>query len=147
MRPVQINQMAIAALRPNPKNARTHSRRQIRKLAESIEALGWTYPILADEHGNVIAGHGRLEAAKLLGLTKVPVMTAVGLSEAQKRALAIADNKIAEGAGWDRPTLAAELGELGALLPECNLDLSSPEGPRQTFRAFAATSGSVSEGE
>ena len=119
-----IQMVPLRSLKPAHHNPRTHAKKQVEQIANSIRKFGWTYPILADERGNVIAGHGRLEAAKLLRLTKVPVMTATGLSEAQRRALALADNRIPEGAGWDRPTLAAELGELSVLLPECGLDLS-----------------------
>jgi DNA modification methylase len=114
---------SICKLRPNKRNARTHSRKQIGQIAESIRRFGWTYPILVDESRNVLAGHGRLEAAKQLGLKQVPIIVITGLSEAEKRALSLADNKIAANAGWDRKLLAAELGELAALLPECNLSI------------------------
>ena len=83
----------------------------------------WTYAILADENGEIICGHGRWQAANDLGLKKVPVIVMSGLSDVEKRALALADNKIAENAGWNREILATELGELATLLPECNLDL------------------------
>jgi ParB-like chromosome segregation protein Spo0J len=76
-----------------------------------------------DEHGNIIAGVGRHLAAQQLGLKKVPVIVISGLSDAEKRALSLADNKIAANSGWDRKVVAAELGELATLLPECNLDL------------------------
>ena len=102
---------------------RTHSKKQIQQIANSISRFGWTYPVLTDEHGNILAGHGRFRAAELLGLREVPVIAVAGLNETEKRALALADNKIAENAGWDRDFLAAELGELAILLPECNLDL------------------------
>jgi len=105
------------------RNARTHSKKQIRQIANSFLRFGWTYPILIDEDGVILAGHGRYEAALLLGLREVPVIVVAGLSEAEKRALALADNKIAANAGWDRAVLAIELGELADLLPECNLDI------------------------
>jgi DNA modification methylase len=114
---------AVRKLRPNKRNARTHSQKQIKQIANSIIGFGWTYPILADEERRIICGHARWEAAKELGLKKVPVLLMRGLSDAEKRALAIADNKITENAGWDRNILAAELGELAVLLPECNLSL------------------------
>jgi DNA modification methylase len=118
------NSMAsVRKLRPNKRNARTHSRKQIAQIAESIRQFGWTYSILVDENWNVLAGHGRLEAAKFLGLREVPIIVIAGLSEAEKRALALADKKIAANAGWDRKLLAAELGDLAALLPECNLSI------------------------
>ena len=103
-------------LRPNPRNTRVHSKRQIRKIADSISAFGFLIPILADENNQIIAGHGRLAAAKLLGLVEVPVIPVTGLSEARKRALAIADNKIASDATWDRESLHDELRALPALL-------------------------------
>jgi DNA modification methylase len=105
------------------RNARTHSKKQIRQIANSFLRFGWTYPILIDEDGVILAGHGRYEAALLLGLREVPVIVVAGLREAEKRALALADNKIAANAGWDRAVLAIELGELADLLPECNLDI------------------------
>jgi len=106
------------ALKPNPRNARTHSKKQIRQIADSIIAYGFTVPVLIDESAMLIAGHGRLEAAKLLGLSKVPTIVLEGLSDAKKRALLLADNKIADNAGWDRERLAIELPELAELLIE-----------------------------
>ena len=112
------------ALKPNPRNARTHSKKQIRQIADSISAYGFTMPLLIDETAMILAGHGRLEAAKLLGLSKVPAIVLEGLSEAKKRALLLADNKIAENAGWDRERLAIELPELTELLIDEDLDIS-----------------------
>jgi DNA modification methylase len=114
----------IAKIRPNPKNARTHSGKQIRQIANSIQAFGFTVPVLIDERGFLIAGHGRWEAAHLLGLTSVPAIVIEGLSDAQKRALQLADNRIAQSAGWDRARLASELTELPELLIEFGLDTS-----------------------
>jgi DNA modification methylase len=111
-------------LRPNPRNARTHSKKQIRQIANSIVAYGFTVPLLIDENAILIAGHGRLEAAKLLDLKKIPAIVLEGLSEAKKRALLLADNKIADNAGWDRERLAIELPELTELLIDENLDIS-----------------------
>ena len=101
-------------LTPDPRNARTHPRSQIEQIKASISSFGFTNPILADPEGQIIAGHGRLTAAKALGLADVPVIVLEGLSAAQKRALRIADNKIALGAGWDLEILKLELEELGA---------------------------------
>ena len=103
-------------LKPNPRNARTHSRKQIREIANSIAAFGFTAPIITDESGLILAGHGRFAAAELLGLAEVPVVELHGLTEAKKRALALADNKLADKAGWDRERLAIELPELTDLL-------------------------------
>src|SRR5947208_1089702 len=91
---------------PNQRNARTHSSKQIAQLANAISAFGFLVPILVDEKGVIIAGHGRHAAAKLLGLKQVPTIKVQGLSEAKRRALALADNRIAESAGWNREMLA-----------------------------------------
>src|SRR4051812_5833940 len=119
-----ISLMAIEALTPNRRNARTHSRQQIRQIADSITAFGFVVPILVDENGIIIAGHGRYAAAKLLALREVPTIRVSGLSAGKRRALALADNRIAESAGWDRAILAAELPELSGLLVVEGLDLS-----------------------
>jgi DNA modification methylase len=120
----QIILRAPDSLRKNPRNARTHSRRQIRQLANSIKAAGFIGAIVTDETGMVLAGHARLEACKLLEMNFVPTLKVTGLSETQRRAFALADNKIAENAGWDREKLTLELGELAELLPTLNWDLS-----------------------
>jgi DNA modification methylase len=106
----------------DPRNARTHPKRQIEQIKASIDAFGFTNPILSDPEGHVIAGHGRLQAARAIGLAEVPVIQLTGLSEAQKRALRIADNKIALNAGWDMEILRLELGELASL--DVTIDLS-----------------------
>jgi ParB-like chromosome segregation protein Spo0J len=93
-------------------NSRTDSRQQIRKVAESIKRFGFCAPVLIDDHHQIIAGHGRVEAAKLLGPAAVPTLRLSHLSEAEKRAYAIADNRLAEQAGWDREMLAIELQDL-----------------------------------
>jgi len=121
---VNVQWAAVSTLKRNPRNARAHSNKQIRQIAESISAFGFLIPILVDEDFVIIAGHGRHAAAKLLGLKQVPVIEVQGLSEAKRRALALADNKIAENAGWDRAILATELPELAELLVEVGLDLT-----------------------
>lgn len=123
MAPREIKLSSVRRLRRNERNSRTHSKKQIRQIANSIRRFGWTYPILTDENAIILAGHGRYDAALYLGLREVPIIVLSGLSDAEKRALALADNKIAANAGWDRQQLAEELGELAKLLPECNLDL------------------------
>jgi DNA modification methylase len=123
MPPLPVVLAPIHKLRPSERNARTHSKKQIKQIAASIFRFGWTYPILVDENYVIIAGHGREKAAETLGLKEVPVLVMSGLSEAEKRALALADNKIAANAGWDRAILAAELSELADLLPECDLNI------------------------
>ena len=119
-----IEWIETTALTPNRRNARTHSTRQIGQIAASIKTFGFLVPIVVDEPRNIIAGHGRYAAAQKLGLDKVPVIAVSGLSPAKKRALALADNKIAENAGWDREILAVELPELSELLIANNLDIS-----------------------
>ena len=120
-RPLAIVYKAISELVPDPRNARTHPKRQIAQIAASIRSFGFANPILADEQGRLIAGHGRLLAAKELGFSEVPVIELAGLSDAQKRALRLADNKIALNAGWDVEILKLELTELS--LPEIDIDL------------------------
>ncbi len=119
-----IHYSSVTGLRENPRNARTHSKRQIRQIADSIRAFGFLNPVLVDDTGMVLAGHGRLKAAHLLGIPTVPTIRAAGLTEAQKRAYVLADNKLAENAGWDRELLVAELGDLAVLLPSIELDLT-----------------------
>jgi ParB-like chromosome segregation protein Spo0J len=99
-------------LKPCPRNARTHSRKQLRQIARSIERFGFTNPVLIDDEGRIIAGHGRVEAARLLGLARVRTLTLSHLSPAERRAYMIADNKLALNAGWDPELLAEELQEL-----------------------------------
>lgn len=122
--PPQVALRPISTLRPFARNARTHSKKQLKLIADSITAFGFTNPVLIDETGSILAGHGRVEAAKLLGRSAVPVMVLAGMSETQKRAYVVADNRLAEKAGWDRDLLASELGALVDLLPEISLDLS-----------------------
>ncbi|MGM4989779.1 site-specific DNA-methyltransferase [Tardiphaga sp. 841_E9_N1_2] len=116
--------MPVASLKPNGHNARTHSRKQVKQIARSIQEFGFTNPIIADESGTIIAGHGRLAAAQTLGLNQLPVITVSGLSEARKRALILADNKIASNAGWDREKLAIEIPELTALLQAEEIEIT-----------------------
>jgi DNA modification methylase len=101
----------------NPRNARTHSKRQIRQIANSVSEFGFTNPILIDGENFVLAGHGRLAAAKLLGMERVPCLRFTSMTDRQKRAYALADNKLALNAGWDEQLLAAELSALLQLDP------------------------------
>jgi hypothetical protein len=93
-------------------NARTHSKGQIRQIADSIQRFGFNNPVLIDDRDEIVAGHGRVEAAKLLGMDRVPALRLSHLTAAEKRAYVLADNKIAENAGWDRGILAIELESL-----------------------------------
>jgi DNA modification methylase len=114
----------VSALKPDPRNARTHPKRQIEQLVRSIQEFGFTNPILIDEADVLIAGHGRLRAAKELGLTDVPTITLAGLSEAQKKSLRLADNKIALNAGWDLEILKLELEDIGTIDVDYDLSLT-----------------------
>ena len=107
-----IEYVSPDVLKPYRRNARTHSQRQIEQIADSIRAFGFVSPLLADAAGELIAGHGRLAAAKLLGRKEVPVVRIEHLHEAQKRALGLADNRLAELAGWDPDLLALEFKDL-----------------------------------
>jgi DNA modification methylase len=115
LRELSVELMPIGSLKPSAHNPRTHSAKQIRQLADSIRQFGFTNPILIDADGGVLAGHGRAEAAKLLGFEKVPAIRLDQMSEAQKRAYVLADNKLAANAGWDRELLALELQYLAEL--------------------------------
>ena len=118
---LQIEYIPTADLIPYAMNSRTHSDDQVAQIAASIKEFGFTNPILIDDHETIIAGHGRLMAARKLKLTEVPTITLEGLTEAQKKAYVIADNKLALNAGWDTEALTAELRRLQEL--EFDLDL------------------------
>jgi ParB-like chromosome segregation protein Spo0J len=109
---MQIETLAIETLRPYARNARTHSNKQIRQIARSIQRFGFCNPVLVDDQGQIIAGHGRVEAAKLLAIKDVPTVKLEHLSDVEKRAYILADNRLAEKAGWDREILAIELQAL-----------------------------------
>lgn len=106
---LKIKYVATELLQPYKNNSRTHSENQIKQIVASVREFGFTNPILIDENHFIIAGHGRLLAAELLGIDKVPTITLEGLSEAQRKAYVIADNKIALNAGWDNALLLNEV--------------------------------------
>ena len=110
--PTQIELRSIRALLPHARNSRTHSDAQVAQVAGSIREFGWTNPILVDSEGVIIAGHARLLAARKLGMEEVPVIVLAHLTPVQKRALVIADNKLALNAGWDEETLRVEIESL-----------------------------------
>ena len=112
MNTLNVEYRKVEALIPYARNPRTHSDAQITKIAASIVEYGWTNPVLVDGDNGIIAGHGRLAAARKLGLDQVPVIELAHLTTAQKRALVIADNRLALDAGWDEEVLALELAEL-----------------------------------
>ncbi|HEX4893980.1 MAG TPA: DNA methyltransferase [Hyphomicrobiaceae bacterium] len=121
-RQLTVEYRPVDSLKPDPRNARTHPKRQLEQLRASILQFGFTNPVLVDEGGVLIAGHGRLRAAKDIGLPKVPVIELTGLGEAEKKALRLADNKIALNAGWDLEILKLELADIATL--DIDFDLS-----------------------
>ena len=121
LRDLKIENIPVDALKPYARNARKHSKKQIAQIADSMREFGWTLPILIDENNTIIAGHGRVEAAKLLKVKKAPAIRIEGLSEQQVKLLRIADNKLAENSEWDFDTLKLEIGEL--LDGELDIDL------------------------
>jgi ParB-like chromosome segregation protein Spo0J len=151
-----IERRAIGELIPYARNARTHGEAQVGQIADSIRQWGFTVPVLVDEAGMIIAGHGRVMAAGKLGLAEVPTVVARGWSDEQKRAYTIADNKLTENGGWDLSLLAGELGDIGADLrslvgfsedelrklsigvPEVEFP-DIPEGDRSDFRLITFT--------
>lgn len=108
----RVVERPIISLCPYPRNARTHSRKQLKQIAASIERFGFTNPVLVSDDGEIIAGHGRVEAARMLDMKTVPTLALSHLSEADRRAYVLADNKLALNAGWDREILAIELQAL-----------------------------------
>jgi len=138
---IEVDQLPVANLRPYPRNARTHSQKQIAQIAASIRTFGFNNPVLIDEDGVIIAGHGRVAAAISLGIETVPVIRLDHMSEAQKCAYILADNKLAEKAGWDKEILAIELQNLiqidldfdisitGFEMPEIDVLISASEAP------------------
>lgn len=122
--PDRLETIAIDRLMPHDRNPRTHSKKQVRQIAESIRRFGFTNPVLVDAADRVVAGHGRIEAAKLLGMTKVPALRLEHMTEAEKRAYVIADNRLAELAGWDNNLLALELSAVAELDHEFELALT-----------------------
>lgn len=112
MRFAQVVERPITLLRPFAGNARTHSKKQVQQIAASISRFGFNNPVLVSDDGEIIAGHGRLEAAKLLGWQTVPTIALSHLSPAERRAYVLADNKLALNAGWDKEILAIELQAL-----------------------------------
>lgn len=118
----KVQRRSVKSIIPYARNSRTHSDEQVAQIAASIKEWGFTNPVLVDVDGEIIAGHGRVLAAQKLGLEEVPTMTAVGWSEAQKRAYVIADNKLALNAGWDKDMLEIELDNLKDL--DFNIELT-----------------------
>ena len=118
---MQVEQLKVGDLIPYVNNSRTHSDEQVMQVASSIKEFGFTNPILIDDDGGIIAGHGRLMAAKKLGLDEVPCIRLGYLSEAQRKAYVIADNKLALNSGWDNDLLKIELMQLDSIDFDLNL--------------------------
>ena len=152
---MNIEYTPVKELRPYAANARTHSRKQIRQIAKSIERFGFCNPVLIDDSNQIVAGHGRVEAAKIIGIEDVPTVRLSHLSETDKRAYILADNKLAQKAGWDREIVAIELqalieldveieltgfetAEIDILLDEAREAATSPGGPEDTVPPCAA---------
>jgi ParB-like chromosome segregation protein Spo0J len=143
----QIEYVPIALLRPWDRNARTHSRKQIQQIAESIQTFGFTNPVLIDAKSAILAGHGRVEAARLLSMDEIPCVRLESMTPAQKRAYVLADNKLALNTGWDEDILGEELSALlemdldfdigvtGFSIPEVDnlieaLEVEEPDDPK-----------------
>lgn len=137
----------LSRLRPSPRRTRTHNRKQLRKLAALIRKIGFIDPIIVDEHGVILSGHLRYEAAKVLQIDVAPVVQLRNLSDAEKRIYALAANRIAQDAGWDRETLALELGELAVVLEGDELELGDSGFEIAEIDAFALDHGENSDGE
>lgn len=152
---LEVEHRVPSTLKPYARNARRHSKKQIKQIADSIQRFGFTNPVLVSDEGQIIAGHGRVEAAKLLGLESVPTLRLSHLSETERRAYVLADNKLALNAGWDTEILAIELQALidldfdvtltGFSLAEVDLTLDlardsdpdAPPGPEDQVPPFA----------
>ena len=117
----KLEYLCPASLRPYPRNARTHSKKQIRQIADSIRRFGFTNPVLIDQADMILAGHGRVEAARHLGISAVPCRRIETMTPAEKRAYVLADNKLALNAGWDEEILADELK--GLLADDLDFDI------------------------
>ncbi len=147
-RDLKVEYREIASLNLCARNPRTHSRKQIRQIADSISEFGFTNPVLIDDDGRIIAGHGRIEAAKLLGIETVPTIRLEDMTEAQKRAYILADNKLAENAGWDKDLLAVEFQYLSEFALDFDLTITGFEtGEIDYFIESLDTSGAEDEAD
>ncbi len=125
----KLKYLSTSELKPDPRNPRKHNRVQIRAIAKSINSFGFNAPILADGKGRVLAGHGRLEAAKFLELEQVPVICLDDLSEAQAKAYMLADNKLTDRSSWNEELLAVHLKELSGLVLNFDIEDTGFEIP------------------
>ena len=129
MKTLSIDYQPVSALQPRSTNPRTHSKKQIIQIANAIRRFGFTNPILVDDANGIVAGHGRIEAAKIVGLDQVPTVRLSAMSEAEIRAYVIADNRLGENAGWDRALLGLELQYLTELEIDFDVTLTGFELP------------------
>ena len=129
MAKLHIVYQPVGSLKPRPANPRTHSTKQIQQIAASLDRFGFTNPALVDEANGIVAGHGRVAAAKLIGLTALPTVRLAEMSEAEIRAYVIADNRLAENAGWDRELLGIELQYLSELDVDFDVTITGFELP------------------
>src|SRR5258705_10349592 len=126
---LSIVYQAVSALKPRSTNPRTHSKKQVGQIASAIRRFGFTNPVLVDDANGIVAGHGRVEAAKVVGLDQVQTVRLSPMSEAEIRAYVIADNRLAENAGWDRELLGLELQYLTSLDIDFEVTLTGFELP------------------
>lgn len=140
----EVEEREVSDLVPTARNARTHTKAQVAQIAASIREWGWTNPVLVDEANGIIAGHGRVLAAEVLGIERVPVVVARGWTDVQRRAYVLADNRLALEAGWDPQLLALELGELR----ELDFDLSlAGFGEREVQRLLFVEDGTLADAD
>jgi hypothetical protein len=125
----KLSYVAVSDLKPDPRNPRKHGRAQIRAIAKSISSFGFNAPILIDRQSRVVAGHGRLEAANLLGMEQVPVISLGDLTEAQAQAYMLADNKLTDRSTWDEDVLAGHLKELSEMVVDFDIEDTGFELP------------------
>lgn len=145
--PLKTATLPVEELQPYKTNARTHSKAQIRQIADSIEAFGFNNPVLIDQSKTILAGHGRVLAAKLLGMTEVPTVQLEHMNDAQKKAYILADNRLAEKAGWDKELLTTELETLMLLEPEFSLETTGFEQAEIDLMLHDATAQDPDEGD
>lgn len=131
---LRIEYISITSLVPDPRNPRVHTREQVRAIAKSIQAFGYNTPLLVENNSRVVAGHGRLEAAKFLGMTEVPVIRLEHLTEAQAKAYMLADNKLTDRSSWDDQLLAVCLKDLQEMAVDFEIEATGFESPEIDFR-------------
>jgi ParB-like chromosome segregation protein Spo0J len=124
---LKIHYVSLASLKPDPANPRLHSKKQVEQIARSIQTFGFIVPLIVDRRRSVRAGHGRLAAAKLLNLDRVPIIRIEHLSDAQMRAFMIADNRLTHISEWDYSLLAQQLKSLAEVELEFNLEVTGFE--------------------